>query len=88
MNVRDRLLAFLEDLRKEAAGDALCLNQLDKVEGRLCGMDELKEPYDSSKDHLMCECGHPYHRHFDGYEDDAHVGCKYCGCGEFQLAKD
>ncbi len=32
-----------------------------------------------------CECGHPYHRHFDGYEDNAAVGCKYCGdCPTFK----
>jgi hypothetical protein len=31
----------------------------------------------------VCECGHPYHRHFDGYEDMASVGCKYCECYTF-----
>jgi len=30
-----------------------------------------------------CVCGHPYHRHFDGYEDNAPVGCKYCECYTF-----
>lgn len=30
-----------------------------------------------------CICGHPYHRHFDGYEGNAPVGCKYCACYEF-----
>lgn len=30
-----------------------------------------------------CECGHPYHRHFDGYDDMAPVGCKYCSCSQF-----
>lgn len=28
-------------------------------------------------------CGHPYERHFDGYEDNAPVGCKYCRCPHF-----
>lgn len=28
-------------------------------------------------------CGHPYHRHFDGYEDNEEVGCKYCSCRTF-----
>lgn len=31
-------------------------------------------------------CGHTYDRHFDPYEDDREVGCKYCGhfkCGAF-----
>lgn len=31
-----------------------------------------------------CVCGDPYGRHFDGYEHNAHVGCKYCECREFQ----
>lgn len=34
-------------------------------------------------DNRECECGHPYHRHFDSYEDMSPVGCKYCGCYEF-----
>lgn len=29
-------------------------------------------------------CGHPYHRHFDPYEGDREVGCKYCPCEAFQ----
>ena len=31
-------------------------------------------------DGRICECGHPYHRHFDSYEDMEAIGCKYCGC--------
>lgn len=34
-------------------------------------------------DNRMCVCGHPYHRHFDSYENMEAVGCKYCGCSEF-----
>lgn len=35
--------------------------------------------YDPSfGDDKKCECGHPYYRHFDTYEDMAPVGCKYC----------
>lgn len=30
-------------------------------------------------------CGHPYHRHFDSYEDMAPVGCKYCSCSTFKF---
>lgn len=30
-----------------------------------------------------CDCGHSYYRHFDGYENWAAVGCKYCTCGEW-----
>jgi hypothetical protein len=35
-------------------------------------------------DDRVCECGHPYHRHFDGYDNNAPVGCKYCQCFEFK----
>ena len=38
-------------------------------------------------DGKLCECGHTYHRHFDPYEDNAPVGCKYCGCFEFEAAE-
>jgi hypothetical protein len=35
-------------------------------------------------DERMCQCGHPYHRHFDSFEDMKFVGCKYCDCHEFK----
>ena len=34
-------------------------------------------------DQRVCRCGHPYARHFDSYEDNAPVGCKYCDCSKF-----
>jgi O-acetyl-ADP-ribose deacetylase (regulator of RNase III) len=34
-------------------------------------------------DKYGCKCGHPYERHFDSYEDNAPVGCKYCICQDF-----
>lgn len=34
-----------------------------------------------------CVCGHPYYRHFDSYEDNEAVGCKYCSCYHFTLKK-
>ena len=34
----------------------------------------------------MCKCGHPYHRHFDSYEQMEAIGCKYCGCYDFEEA--
>ncbi len=34
-------------------------------------------------DNRICECGHPYYRHFDTYEDMISIGCKYCECYEF-----
>ena len=35
-------------------------------------------------DDRICKCGHPYYRHFDTYEDMANIGCKYCGCYDFE----
>lgn len=37
-------------------------------------------------DDRICRCGHHYYRHFDSYEDNAAVGCKYCGCYDFKEA--
>lgn len=35
-------------------------------------------------DDRICICGHPYHRHFDSFENNAPVGCKYCHCFTFE----
>lgn len=35
-------------------------------------------------DDRVCVCGHAYYRHFDSYENNDPVGCKYCGCGTFR----
>ncbi|QMP84310.1 hypothetical protein HUN41_00217 [Streptomyces phage Coruscant] len=35
-----------------------------------------------------CECGHPYHRHFDSYENMEPIGCKYCECYDFKESND
>jgi len=35
-------------------------------------------------DDKICECGHPYYRHFDSYEQMRAVGCKYCDCHVFK----
>lgn len=40
--------------------------------------------YNPEMENEVCECGHPYHRHFDGYEDNFHIGCKYCSCYDFK----
>lgn len=39
-------------------------------------------------DDRTCICGHPYHRHFDSYEDMSNVGCKYCQCFDFEEDTD
>ena len=41
-------------------------------------------PYDPNfGDTRVCRCGHHYYRHFDGYDDNRAVGCKYCPCDIF-----
>jgi hypothetical protein len=37
-------------------------------------------------DDRICQCGHVYYRHFDSWDEMAHVGCKYCWCHDFQEA--
>ena len=50
---------------------------------------EGNKPYDPNfGDDRICKCGHPYYRHFDGYDNNAPVGCKYCGCGEWRKGYD
>ena len=39
-------------------------------------------------DKRMCECGHMYYRHFDSYDNNRNVGCKYCDCYDFKERKD
>lgn len=34
-------------------------------------------------DSRKCICGHAYGRHFDFYDGDEDVGCKYCSCMNF-----
>lgn len=48
----------------------------------------LRPKYDAQfGDDRECECGHAYYRHFDGYEDNAPVGCKYCDCETWKEPK-
>jgi hypothetical protein len=35
-------------------------------------------------DDRICKCSHAYYRHFDTYEEMSNVGCKYCGCHNFE----
>ena len=39
-------------------------------------------------DQRTCECGHPYERHFDSYENYRPIGCKYCQCYDFLQKKE
>lgn len=48
----------------------------------------ISEQYDKDfGDDKLCKCGHPYHRHFDSYEDMEPTGCKYCKCLSFREKK-
>lgn len=38
-------------------------------------------------DEKMCQCGHLYYRHFDSYDNNKPVGCKYCDCFRFKPVK-
>ena len=42
--------------------------------------------YDNALAKDTCTCGHPYYRHFDPYEGNAPVGCKYCPCHSYVSA--
>ncbi len=59
--------------------ESLCKLITDIVlhEGYVTFPDEV--PYDPDfGDDKLCECGDPYYRHFDTYDNMAPVGCKYC----------
>ena len=45
---------------------------------------EVRKYNPSYGDDRLCKCGHPYYRHFDSYDDNAPVGCKYCDCYTFE----
>jgi len=84
--------------RTFAKGDMLDAGE--KVEKIIMGQlteDSKEEPYIKETvvdvilkyntnygDNKICECGHPYYRHFDTYEDMYAIGCKYCRCNEFK----
>jgi len=41
-------------------------------------------------DDRICQCDHPYYRHFDSYDEMRACGCKYCDCYIFieKIGKD
>lgn len=50
-------------------------------------VNTVKEYNPEYGDYRNCVCGHAYYRHFDGYEGNEPVGCKYCDCNTFIEAK-
>jgi hypothetical protein len=49
-------------------------------------IDKIYNPYFGSDN--LCACGHPYYRHFDSYDDNYPVGCKYCECMTWKKPKE
>lgn len=84
--------------RTFAKGDMLDAGEkVEKIILRQLAEDDVEKPYITETgvytihkynpnygDDRLCECGHPYHRHFDSYEDMEAIGCKYCTCYEFK----
>lgn len=80
---RDRhfLLGEVDRLRK--LNESLC--ERIAAQSELLSKKAEKVTYDPAfGDDRLCMCGHPYHRHFDSYEDMEPVGCKYCQCCVFK----
>lgn len=80
---RGKVLCFVE-----AINASVLTEEIRPGECREFEWNGLGNPYDPNfGDDKLCQCGHRYERHFDGFEDNAAVGCKYCECREF-VAKE
>jgi DNA-directed RNA polymerase subunit RPC12/RpoP len=76
---RNRLLDEIEQLKQETFALEYSLsNEAGEYPDRKAWDKEHDQEVDCS------ECGHPYYRHFDSYENNRPVGCKYCECRIFQ----
>lgn len=84
----DDLFLTLTEAEGEGFMTATPMEIVNFIQG-VMGYDKLKlvaprKTYDPNfGDNRICVCGHTYARHFDPYEDNAPVGCKYCGCRYF-----
>lgn len=79
-----RVLQRLERVVRAGENPALTLRLLDKVR-------KLNQPYVYDEKHdqtAKCVCGHSYYRHFDGYDNNRPVGCKYCACHVFRAENE
>lgn len=59
-------------------------NTIDQPYIETINIEVCKEYNPEFGDDRICECGHQYYRHFDSYENNDPVGCKYCGCYDFK----
>ena len=66
----------------EVAGNDDWVCEIIKMSPAKTQIEIMYDPeYGSEK---LCQCGHPYYRHFDPYEGMQPVGCKYCSCDRFK----
>lgn len=75
-----RLKMFRQEVQRTAVGEPPYIQKTEIVT-----LDEYNPKYG---DHRLCECGHPYYRHFDTHENMEACGCKYCPCNEFKEKSD
>lgn len=63
------------------------IGELEWLHGRVTRvrLERVPPAWDAAheQDAPCAHCGHAYYRHYDSYEQNAAVGCKYCGCLEF-----
>ena len=62
-----------------------CKDELEWVKNQITNFIEKYPSYydvteydENFGDDKECQCGHPYYRHFDTYDDMSPAGCKYC----------
>lgn len=78
----ERLRSILEEVLQN--DDELPANLPFEFHELVAYDDDFRRQYNDPE----CECGHPYHRHFDSYEVPFEpVGCKYCPCREWSAPK-
>lgn len=77
-------------LKEELAGPVSEERLREIIDTLLKTVDVYNDPYNPdlywdewTGEERECVCGHTYDRHFDGYDMNEHVGCKYCSCREF-----
>lgn len=59
--------------------------QSDIIKNIIKELENSSPSYDENfGDDKICKCGHSYYRHFDSWDNMYPVGCKYCGCNDFQ----
>ncbi len=75
----DTVFAFCKAYKEKTSFD------LDELYEALAALGYALRQNDPTHDQdaPCANCAHPYERHFDPFEGDREVGCKYCGCVAF-----